>query len=163
LRFSGWPLEVLTRKQSELPRPPLELGRDAPPDLASLCLRLLAVAPEKRAGLDEVTAALAAGAVPAPLRPPSTSQPITLAPPPFVGRARELQALDDAFAATRQGRSVGVIVRGESGVGKSSLVRRFADEAGKRGAVVLAGRCYERESVPYKALDGVLDALTNYM
>src|SRR6185312_9049229 len=130
-------------------------------DLESLCLRLLTVDPNKRAGVDEVTAALRVGPVPAP-RTASTSQPTAVAPP-FVGRGRELGALDDAFAATRQGRSVAVVVRGESGVGKSSLVRRFADEAARRGAVVLAGRCYERESVPYKALDGVIDALTNYM
>ena len=161
LPFAGSPLEVLMRKQSELPKPPHALAPDVPADLESLCLRLLTVDPNKRAGVDEVTAALRVGPVPAP-RTASTSQPTAVAPP-FVGRGRELGALDDAFAATRQGRSVAVVVRGESGVGKSSLVRRFADEAARRGAVVLAGRCYERESVPYKALDGVIDALTNYM
>src|SRR5262249_54823347 len=77
-----------------------------------------------------------------------------------------LGALETAFAATRAAagrRPVALFVVGESGVGKSALVRTFADGVAARGTVVLAGRCYERESVPYKALDGVIDALTRYM
>src|SRR6185503_10651917 len=53
----------------------------------------------------------------------------------------------------------------ESGVGKSYLVRHFTSQvlAREPNAVILAGRCYERESVPYKALDGIVDELTGFL
>ena len=53
---------------------------------------------------------------------------------------------------------VGVV--GASGIGKSALVERFLHEttALAPGAVLLVGKCYEHEYVPFKALDGVIDA-----
>ena len=57
-----------------------------------------------------------------------------------------------------------VFVHGRSGVGKSSLIQRFLEGLFERGeAVILAGRCYEQESVAYKAVDTLIDcALTLY-
>jgi hypothetical protein len=44
------------------------------------------------------------------------------------------------------------------------LVRSFLDELiAADKAVVLSGRCFERESVPYKALDSLLDSLARYL
>ena len=51
-----------------------------------------------------------------------------------------------------------------SGIGKSALVRRFLDQLSASGdVVILRGRCYEQETVPYKALDGVIDSLSGYL
>jgi hypothetical protein len=158
--FSGATLDVLTRKQAELPRPPRELNPDVPPELERLCLGLLTVDPARRATGNDVIAAT--GATPTP-SPRVTAPGRAVVAPPFVGRVHELGMLEDAFVATRNERSVSVLVKGESGVGKSALVRKFGDDVTARGAVVLAGRCYERENVPYKALDGVVDSLTSYM
>ncbi|HYX41924.1 MAG TPA: AAA family ATPase, partial [Pyrinomonadaceae bacterium] len=83
----------------------------------------------------------------------------------FVGRERELQALADAYRSIKQGQAVSVYVHAPPGMGKSALVAHFLDELRRREpeVVVLEGRCYERESVPYKALDGVVDSLSKYL
>src|SRR5262249_37503643 len=83
-------------------------------------------------------------------------------PATFVGRTAELEALRAAFARARAGAATTVHVRGDSGIGKSELARRFADEIAAH-ARVLAGRCYERESVPYQAIDGIIDALAHWL
>ena len=78
----------------------------------------------------------------------------------FVGRREPLQTLDAAWRRARAGQAVTVCIHGPSGIGKSALVESFLARAfGRDDLVVLRGRCYERESVPYKALDGVVDHL----
>jgi tetratricopeptide (TPR) repeat protein len=85
----------------------------------------------------------------------------TVQPPVFVGRDRELAELGRAAADTRT-HGVTVVVRGKSGLGKSTLMRRFLRELGDR-ALVLEGRCFEREQVPFKMLDGVVDVLAGVL
>lgn len=78
------------------------------------------------------------------------------APPPFVGREGELAALQ-AAAARATGAAVVVRVVGESGIGKSELVRTFA--RGLEGWTTLWGRAHALDHVPHNALDDVLHEL----
>src|SRR5262249_36192317 len=78
----------------------------------------------------------------------------------FIGRENELARLQEEWnRVRREGRGRGVLVIGESGVGKTALVNRFVRQVVTENAVALEGRCFEREAVPYKAIDGVMDSL----
>ena len=87
----------------------------------------------------------------------------SFAAPTFLGRKREISVLDDAFADLRGGTATTVFLHGTSGMGKSALLLEFLDRVRDDDAIVLAGRCYERESVPYKGFDSVVDALSAHL
>ncbi|MCW2954223.1 MAG: family ATPase, partial [Conexibacter sp.] len=82
----------------------------------------------------------------------------TDSPPRFVGRERELAALDDALARLDGGAAACIEIVGEPGIGKTTLLGRLAETAAARGALVLAGRTaeYERE-LPFGVLVDALD------
>jgi tRNA A-37 threonylcarbamoyl transferase component Bud32 len=150
--FEGDSEQVMTRKQREVPADPRAHGAAIPEDLARLALALLQPHPRQRPTGDAVLAQL--GAQPSP-RTRDITRP--LPPAAFVGRTRELDELRRALGDARR-RGVTVMVRGPAGIGKTALVRRFVRELG--GAVfALEGRCFEREQVPFKMLDGIVDDL----
>lgn len=159
LPFSGSGEEILTAIRHREPTPVHELVPSVPYDLARLCTDLLSRDPSARPTPEQILDRLQvyAGSVPAVYHPPSEEL--------FIGRQEEISALRQAFADTRKGQGVTLLLSGESGVGKSFLVRHFLREIGHRhrGAVVLSGRCYERESVPYKAIDAAIDRLGLYL
>jgi serine/threonine protein kinase/tetratricopeptide (TPR) repeat protein len=123
-----------------------------PASLDALIASLLVRDPRARAGARELRAWLDDDAA-----APRALEPLE---PPFLGRTDEEAILSAELERVREGRPRNVLVHGPSGIGKSALIRRFADAAEREGrAIVLAGRCYQREQVPFKALDGVVDAM----
>jgi hypothetical protein len=159
LPFEGSALEVMMRKQKERAPAPSTLVNGLPEDLDALCTGLLSFDPAARPRDSELLRVLGATSDSASA---TGSHTHTTA---FVGRASELESLMAAFHEARGGSAVTVVVEGDSGVGKSALVRRFAQRLSAEWpeAIVLAGRCYERESVPFKAFDGVVDALARVL
>lgn len=129
----------------ELPGPGTRVP-GVPADLNELCGQLLRFDPQTRPLAAEIFAQL-------------SSRP---AGPVFVGRAAELAALRDAYARVGGDQAAVVFVRGETGIGKSDLLNRFLSEL-PSDAVVLRGRCHERERIPVNAFDGVVGALSWYL
>ncbi|MDB4954022.1 MAG: hypothetical protein JWO36_1591, partial [Myxococcales bacterium] len=151
--FEGDSEAVMTRKQSELPVAPSQLVQQLPADLSQMTMRLLQPAPTARPSgfgiLDQL------GASPSPK---TRDIARTAVPASFVGRSRELEELRSALGDARR-RGVAVMVKGKSGIGKSTLVRKFLRSV-SASVFVLEGRCFEREQVPFKMLDGMIDMLT---
>ena len=128
-------------------------SRLVPPALRSLCMRLLALAPEARPRGPEILRSLGEAA-------PSHHQAASV----FVGRAEQYAALESALKALREGNPRAIYISGPSGMGKSELVRRFIEQAAAdKETLILTGTCREQESVPYKALDGVIDSLSRFL
>lgn len=150
LPFGGAPIEALALRKRLDPVPPLGHIAGVPEDLDQLCMDLLRVDPRARPGDAEVLRRLSLGAGDPHVRSR------------FVGRAGELGVLEAELARVRDGESRAVLVLGESGAGKTSLIGRFVERVDP-SAVVLSGRCCERESVPYKAVDEIVDDLSWYL
>jgi len=71
-------------------------------------------------------------------------------PPPeslLLGREVELARLQNALNEAEEGRGQVVVLIGEAGIGKSTLIAALAVEAERRGARVLVGRCHESEQI----------------
>jgi hypothetical protein len=160
LPFVGLRHEILYRKQRENAPRVADLVTSAPPDLVALCEDLLSREPAARPSGAQVLARLERSPELAGLSAPNAS-PSSALVGTFVGRRGELAELDAALGAVRGGQGGrAVVVHGESGIGKSTLVRAFLEPLRDRGdLVVLTARCYERELVPFKAVDGLVDAL----
>ena len=170
LPFQGNALSVLMDKQRFEPPPPGDLTPGVPEDLNSLCAQLLRRRPEDRPRGPEILSRLGSRTAKGnqaveeigAQRSTSTSAPsqrVTL-----VGREKHRDALETALSDMCLGKTVAVYLHGPSGAGKTALLQNFLEQQLERGdTVILPGRCYERESVPYKALDSLIDALGRHL
>ncbi len=160
LPFHGSSLQVMLDKMRSPPEMPHTLVSGLPEDLDALCGSLLRIEANRRPCVTEVLQTLGE------LRMPSgapTLGPLSLQEGgvPFTGRAGELLALRDALDSVAKGSTVTVSVQGPSGIGKSAIITHFTNAAAQQHGdlMLLQGRCYERETTRFKAIDGLVDAL----
>lgn len=156
LPFSGNTLQILSDKRT-CDAPPLPEAEEIPANLRDLCTRLLDRKPTRRPAYEDILASLRK--LPRAVESPAKHENALL------GRNWQLSSLrnhPDKVQATE--RPMVCFVSGKSGEGKSALVEKFLQELRKtEDVIILAGRCYDRESVPFKALDSLIDALASFL
>lgn len=134
---------IAPRLERAIPHP-LALCPQADPLLAKLAWDLLEPSPGDRPTLLQVLDRLSGEDVP-------------MAHDAFVGRREELAALERALSRAQEG-ALHVSVTGQSGMGKSRLVREFLKTGVPDDVPVFGSRCHPHETTPFQALDGVMDA-----
>ena len=149
----GGTLHVLSRMRGKLTLPRAStLNPAVPPDLDELIDQMLAAEPTQRPTALQVAMQLTGTLTqPRPIRRDGR----------FVGRTEELSRLAAQLDASDGGGRL-VVVTGASGAGKTALVEEALARVRTREAphaFVWRGRCHERERVPYRAFDFVIDDL----
>lgn len=159
LPFEGHAMQVLLDKQTKVPPPPSARAQAVPADLEELCMALLARDPDVRPKTSHLLRRL--GVERDGQR--ASSMSLTRAAP-FTGRETELSVLTRALEGLRTKGTTIVSVRGTSGIGKTALIRAFLEQVKNHHhrSVTLSGRCYERETVAYNAMDSLIDNLSRY-
>ncbi|WP_166825672.1 serine/threonine protein kinase [Thalassoroseus pseudoceratinae] len=162
--FNGSAVEVMMKKQHGT-APQLSERSDLPQKVCRLTDALLERQPSERPAVQTIANVVGIQIDSASrdstftqLRGDSTQSEWLL-----VGRDSQLAELEAArreLTATKLPKVVWV--RGRSGEGKTSLVEKFiAPLRRSRELLVLSGRCYDRESVPFKAIDSLIDSLVS--
>jgi len=149
--FRGTMAQILWAKQGHDGPDPREMVKGLPDDLSELARALMQRDISKRPGPARIFEVLGIE---------SDDTPVANAG--FVGREEELRRMQEAYMTSIEGQLSVVSVSGASGVGKSTLVTRFLTGLEPQ-PLLLLGRCYERESVPFKALDSLIDMLAAYL
>ncbi|MCA9719387.1 MAG: serine/threonine-protein kinase PknK, partial [Myxococcales bacterium] len=157
LPFSGGVMEILLNKQYEDPIPLAAHNLDIDDELVSLVTALMSREPEERPGSQAILAwcsnrntrrLFADGA-------PNTGLHIVL-----MGRDQHLRVLQTAFEESTTGTAAWVDIHGASGTGRTALLDAFLGPLrGLEDVYVFESRCSERESMPFRALDGIVDGL----
>jgi eukaryotic-like serine/threonine-protein kinase len=157
--FVGSATQVIQAKRTSKPLHPLVLHPHLPTDLCDLAMDLLELEPAKRPM--QAADRLRQCAISHNKMAPIPRVPAAL---PFIGREAQLAQLDQAWRTSKQQNLPAVVVvRGPSGMGKSALVERFFDKLPAGEQLIFRSRCYQHELAPFKAFDGLADAVGEYL
>jgi predicted ATPase len=91
--------------------------------------------------------------------PPLPARAAGRVKPVFVGRAAEIAAVEQSWAAVNSGARELIFVGGEPGAGKSRFVEKIAAALHRSGALVLIGTCSPEPGPPYEPFVECLEQL----
>ncbi len=154
LPYTGNPYQIIADKIAHDPEPPDALAPDLPPELVALCMALLSRDAATRPDGAQVLARL--GRQPRPAWAAGTS---VVSDTAAIGRESQIAALEQALRDVQRDHAVVACVHGSTGFGKTALTQWFTRNRLAPRTLLLQSRCYVRESVPYKALDGIIEQL----
>lgn len=145
------PRAVLTGHLEHTPTPLRSLRPEVPEALEALVLKLLAKDPLQRfQSADEVLRFLGQAI--------DAEDDQTLFHPPLIGRASELEELEEALARARAGAAEEVWVTGQADIGLNPLLEEFCCRAQLAGATVLRGAFHPRQA-PFEGLRAAVRGL----
>jgi serine/threonine protein kinase len=159
LPFAGTAQEIVQIKQRFAAPAPADVMDGIPDDLNELCRKLLHTDAVQRPKRDDIVNTLRA----ATLAAPSRRRQDALRGEGLVGRDEPLAMLAQAVTDAREGRPSVTMISGTSGIGKTALVRGFFESRLATSALVVQGRCYEHETVPFKTVDSAIDELCRHL
>jgi tetratricopeptide (TPR) repeat protein len=154
--FPGGAREILWQHLTGTPRPPSELVTGVPAVLETIVLRLLAKQVHERVGYaEDIARALAALTEDVPELAGYPTPRAYLYRPELAGRTEPLAELQGGLRGLRDGHGAFLLLRGESGVGKTRFAMEVMREAEQLDITVVTGEC---APVPAAAAGGVRSA-----
>lgn len=155
--YKGNLFEMLEAKDSGPPKDPREIDPGLPDDLCDLAMSLVVPDPESRPTARVALAQLE------DREDSGEAAALVSLDAPFVGRTQELERLRGELAALEQSWEPRTLrISGAPGAGKSRLVQSFLAES-VDDALVFSSICTRAESVPFQAMDAVVDRLARHV
>ncbi|HEU4888709.1 MAG TPA: AAA family ATPase, partial [Thermoanaerobaculia bacterium] len=151
--------EILDQQLRATPIPARDVLPGLPEELCALADRCLERDPSQRPEASEILETLGSSLVQARGNVRSHERPAEL-----IGRGREVRTLVRHVTALTEEGSGMVLLHGAPGVGKSVLADRVLDEVrATTGALILGGRCHGWESLPFNAIDAIVDSVARHV
>lgn len=147
--------------KGHLEPPPLaDAVKECPASWAMIVDGLLSRDPAARPGLERIRQVLGGGDA-RPVVVPATSVP---EPTTFVGRDEIVEQLKGVALRAVDERTMTLVqLAGETGIGKSTILKRLSHNLARRGWLVMSGQCYRSEPSVYQGWSEIIGEMAQLL